>query len=151
MRGLSGAEYVLTDPSGTLLSTSRATCRPTSLCQRRVDDSGFGSEAVPRRPQLFPRDGQCQRLQGSDDAACCTSCIPRKITEHWCGRPSAAADRGGRGLGCLVIVLGAVWAAHVTRPIGRLRRHVQQISQGNFQPICAAVGGTTSCATWRAR
>jgi signal transduction histidine kinase len=41
---------------------------------------------------------------------------------------------GGAAL-VLAIMLGAVLAAHVTRPIRLLRRQVQQISQGKFQSI----------------
>ncbi len=136
MRGLSGAEYVLTDRAGSLLSASR---RDLPLAALGPPPGELNQLTLDHKLRLGGRHyfhaTAAVNLRRADGSGVLHILFPeenyRAAVRQALVPPLVV---GGVAL-LLAMVLGAVLAAHVTRPIGRLRQHVQQISQGNFQPI----------------
>jgi signal transduction histidine kinase len=133
--GLSGAEYVLSDQAGRLLSTSRRDLSLTAF----VPPEEFNHLTLDRTLDLdggrYFHATAAVHLRRGDDVGVLHILFPeenyRALVRQAFVPPLIV---GGVAL-ALVIILGAVWSAHVTRPIGRLRRQVQQIAQGNFEPM----------------
>ncbi len=136
-RGLSGAEFVVTDQAGNVVSSSRTgmllpalALSPQSGEQLVLGDIvQVGSESyfyavvgLPRRSEIV----QSQLLhifypEESYQSALWNAVFPPLIV-------------GGVSL-ILVVFLAMMIAARVTRPLGQLRGQVDRIAQGEFEPI----------------
>jgi signal transduction histidine kinase len=137
MQGLSGAEYVLTDGTGTMLSASRRDLPLAALAGPPPDANhlSLDEKLTLAGRHYFHATAAVNLRRATDDAGVLHILFPeenyRALVRQAFVPPLIV---GGVAL-ALGIVLGAVWAAHVTRPISRLRRQVQQIAQGNFEPM----------------
>jgi signal transduction histidine kinase len=137
MQGLSGAEYVLTDSAGAVLSASRRDLPLATLSNASTEAHHL---TLDQKLELgnrhyFHATAAVNPRRASGDSGVLHILFPEENYQALVRQGFVPPLIVGGVALALAIVLGAVMAAHVTRPIGRLRRHVQQISQGNFQPL----------------
>jgi signal transduction histidine kinase len=139
MRGLSGAEFVLTDSSGEALAASRAAFDAAALPrERRV--SHWDQIALTRpipvgEENYFHTALRLPPGRRSSAPPVLHILYPERNYRDaiWeAVYPPAAI--GGVAL-VLAVLLGTGIAARVSRPIGRLQAQVDQIAEGNFQPL----------------
>lgn len=139
MQGLSGAEFVLIDDSDVTLASSMAKDVVSQLPRQeptdqwnqltlgdpiRIDDGRYFYAVVRmRRPSVPSQDGVLHILYPE-----------QSYREAWLGAVFPPLVVGGVAL-ALVIVLAAVIASRVSRPLARLRGQVEQIAEGDFQPL----------------
>lgn len=140
MRGLSGAEFVLTDGSGDVLASStdrgdldrlprdRSAAAPTAAALGRRITLG-GIDYFHTRRQLGRHDG------GTSSAAVLHILYPE--TGYRAAWTDAVYPPLAIGLAALVLaVLSAVAvASRVSRPMTRLQTQVERIAQGDFDPM----------------
>jgi len=138
MQGLSGAEFVLIDDSNAILASSKSDDvsqlprqEPTDQWSQlalgdiiRIDDGRYFHAAVHlQRPSVPGQDGVLHILYPE-----------QSYREAWLGAVFPPLVVGGVAL-VLVIVLAAVIASRVSRPLARLRGQVEHIAEGDFQPL----------------
>lgn len=138
MQGLSGAEFVLIDDSNAILASSKSDevsqlprQEPTDQWSQlalgdiiRIDDGRYFHAAVHlQRPSVPGQDGVLHILYPE-----------QSYREAWLGAVFPPLVVGGVAL-VLVIVLAAVIASRVSRPLARLRGQVEHIAEGDFQPL----------------
>jgi len=139
MQGLSGAEYVWTDGSNAILTSSKGRDilsqlphqEPTDQWNQltlgdaiRIDDGRYFHATVRMRRRGVPsQDGVLHILYPE-----------QTYRDAWLGAVFPQLIVGGVAL-VLVVVLAVVVASRVTRPLARLRGQVEHIAEGDFQPL----------------
>lgn len=139
MQGLSGAEFVLMDDSNVILASSMPKDvlsqlplqEPTDQWSQltlgdaiRIDDGRYFHAAVRMQRRSVPsQDGVLHILYPE-----------QSYREAWLGAVFPPLVVGGAAL-VLVVVLAAVIASRVSRPLARLRGQVEHIAEGDFQPL----------------
>lgn len=135
-RGLTGAEYVLADESGTVVAATQDALAP-AVSQAPAGDSGFDlSRVVTAKDQAFFQavvSIDRRRVGGSTGAL--HVFYPERAWQEarWQATWPPLAIGGAALL--LVGLAATLVAARVTQPIGQLRSQVERIAQGDFQPM----------------
>lgn len=137
-RGLSGAEFVAVDATGQITASSLES----------IDMSSLPDTVVPRTPQRLTLDSSIAvggvryfhnqvRLSRAGAARAVELHILYPVETYrvaWWNAIYPPLCVGGVGL-ALSALLSAGIAAHVTRPLDRLRVQVDRIAEGEFQPV----------------
>ncbi len=135
-RGLTGAEYVLADDSGTVVAATEDALAP-AVSQAPAAASGFNlSRVVTANEQAYfqavvPID---RRRVGGSTGALHVFYPERAWQEARWQATWPPLAIGGAAL-LLVGLAATLVAARVTQPIGKLRWQVERIAQGDFQPM----------------
>jgi signal transduction histidine kinase len=139
MRGLSGAEFVVANRAGTLVSSSWG--RPLDG-QLPAPGPGSGREPLALQPRvviagetyLHSQLDLSRSFRGRDPGVLHVLYPQSRYRQAW---RDAVLPSAATGLAALVIVVvvSSVIAARVTRPLRRLSGQVDRIAEGDFSPL----------------
>lgn len=139
MRGLSGAEFLLADEAGRIVAASRSPLALVELPSGREAANWEQltlTQAVPiGEERYFHIALRLQRGGFSPQPMLLHILYPeRQYREALWEAVFPPAAIGGVAL-VLAVLLGTGIASRVSRPIGQLRSHVEQIAEGDFRPM----------------
>ena len=133
--GLSGAEFLVASGNGKTLSTSRTDLSPVPPASKFPDEISLDQSVFLGREEFFHAARRILRRPGSPEPLVLHVFYPvesYRVAWHHAVLPPLLV--GGLAL-VIAVPMGIAIAAHVGRPIGRLRRHVNQIAEGDFRSI----------------
>jgi signal transduction histidine kinase len=139
MRGLSGAEFVLLDGTGQVVSSSGQWSDSTLVAglgePRRWEELALGRPRPVAGRRYFPTLVSLPRREVQPGATALCILYPEQsyalALRHAIYPPLAV---GGVALG-VVVLLAILLASGVSRPMIRFQEQVERIAQGDFRPI----------------
>lgn len=139
MRGLSGAEFVLSDADGAVVATSSMAAALRDLPrQNKVDpthDFKLGTPTQVGDTRFYLAAVRLRRRAGVDGPLVLHILFPeRSYIEALRQAVLPPLIVGGVAL-LLVVILGAMIAWRVTHPLRQLGGHVDRIAQGDFRDV----------------
>ena len=136
-RGLSGADFVVTDTLGKVLSSSREGLTPPALREppRHGQQITLGEAVRVGEKRYFHAAVRLARRPTADAPILLHILYPEeRYRAAWRDAVYPPLWVGAVAV-VMVVLLAVAIAAHVTRPLERLRSQVGQIARGDFQPM----------------
>ncbi len=136
-RGLSGADFVVTDTSGKILASSRDGLTPPTLQEsgRHSKHITLGEAIQVGKERYFHAVIRLARRSTADAPILLHILYPEEhYRAAWRDAVTPPLWVGAAAL-VMVVLLAVVIASHVTRPLEQLRSQVDRIAHGDFQPM----------------
>jgi signal transduction histidine kinase len=139
MRGLSGAEFVLTDRRGTVLASSAQRDALVDLPERRLGDAGnspaLGTPIVVGDRHFFHAPVKITRTASAESGLMLHILYPKEAyDEAWRLAVYPPLLLGVVAV-VLAVVIGRGIAGRVTRPLRALQVQVDEIARGSFERL----------------
>jgi len=138
-QGLSGAEFVLADTAGAILASSKNRGTYSKLPRREPandwNELTLGDTIQSGGGRYFHTAAHLRRRSASSHDEVLHILYPEQsYREAWLHAVFPPMVVGAVAL-ILVVLLAAVIASHVSRPMSRLRGQVEHIAEGDFRPL----------------
>ncbi len=136
-RGLSGAEFLLTDPQGKLWATSLAEVEPSRIPRTATTIAQFSlGEPIEFASEQYFHAAIAVRPHGAEAGPMLLHILyPQRYLREARWQAAYPPLVVGTVLLGVVIVLAIVIAARFSRPILELRQQLSRLVQGDFQPV----------------